>query len=251
MQNAPPLKMLKAILTELDTEKSDDYITLATRLAQESQKGGFGRGVGAVIVDPQHNEIVAVAGDARWWPINDATGLIKGQELGEGRPEQHALMRAISMVATKEVRRRQKAYQVYVHETGEVEYSGTRALTPTETRYFAAPDVAEDGLQPQDQLKMQTVIRPDSYLCNGLDVYLTHEPCVCCSMSMIHSRFRACVFARRVPGTGGLCAETAEGGLGYGLFWRKELNWRVMAFQYTGCIDGLPEDNGNLGSFHA
>ena len=37
-----------------------------------------------------------------------------------------------------------------------------------------------------------------------------------------------------MPGTGGLCSEKDNGALGYGLFWRRELNWRVMTFEYSG-----------------
>jgi len=74
--------------------------------------------------------------------------------------------------------------------------------------------------------------KSDGYLCSGLDLYLTHEPCVCCSMAMIHSRFRACIFEKRMPGSGALTARDRKDSLGYGLFWRRELNWRVMTFHY-------------------
>jgi tRNA-specific adenosine deaminase 3 len=75
--------------------------------------------------------------------------------------------------------------------------------------------------------------KSDGYLCSGLDIYLTHEPCVACAMAMIHSRFRACIFEKRMPGSGALTARDRKDSLGYGLFWRRELNWRVMTFQYS------------------
>ena len=54
------------------------------------------------------------------------------------------------------------------------------------------------------------------YLCTDLDVYLSHEPCLCCSMGILLSRFRAVIFPRsgRMV-SGGLCSEpvgpTADG----------------------------------------
>jgi tRNA(Arg) A34 adenosine deaminase TadA len=108
--------------------------------------------------------------------------------------------------------------------------------------------------------KAQSKERPEAYLCNRLDIYLTHEPCVACSMVMVHPRFRACIFIRRMPRIRGLCAEKDNGGLRYRLFWRSELNWRVLTFQYfprntrllkskeRSVTESTPEDEEN---FHA
>ncbi len=55
-----------------------------------------------------------------------------------------------------------------------------------------------------------------------------------------------------MPEAGGFCAEKDGGGLGYGMFWRKELNWRVMTFEYQhdtveeGSVQAVEMD-----SFHA
>lgn len=77
-----------------------------------------------------------------------------------------------------------------------------------------------------------TAVRGEGYLCSNLDIYLTHEPCVCCAMAMIHSRFRSCILVNKMANTGALSARTHQSMLGYGLFWRRELNWRVLTFQY-------------------
>lgn len=64
----------------------------------------LGRDVGAVVVDPGTNEVVAVAGDARWFGRSNYLTTGNGNQglVVEGRPEYHALMRAIAMVADKE-----------------------------------------------------------------------------------------------------------------------------------------------------
>jgi tRNA-specific adenosine deaminase 3 len=201
---------------------------LAELVAQECKGMNVGRKVGAVVIDPARQEVVAVAGDARrWTPDREQKGC-DYWGASDGRPEHHALMRAIAMVADKELE---------PHTSLPANYLGGRPLTDTEKFYFT-PSTTQDSCQLSKHEgrplpRKQSSLRPEAYLCNSLDVYLTHEPCVCCAMAMIHSRFRACVFGKRMPGTGGLCAETADGGLGYGLFWRRELNWRVMAFEYT------------------
>jgi tRNA-specific adenosine deaminase 3 len=73
------------------------------------------------------------------------------------------------------------------------------------------------------------------YLCHDLEIYCTHEPCVMCSMAILHSRFGKVIFQYRMPKTGGICA---DGDLGHGLFWRKELNWTLLAWQWVRSSNG-------------
>ena len=63
-------------------------------------------------------------------------------------------------------------------------------LTPIERACFARPALAARG-----------------YLCLNLEMYVTHEPCVMCSMALLHSRFGRVVFWRAMPRTGALAVE--------------------------------------------
>jgi tRNA(Arg) A34 adenosine deaminase TadA len=147
-------------------------------------------------------------------------------------------MRAIAMVAEKELERRRSGESIEPHRSEPVKSLRGRPLTDVEMFYFIPSSTQDAGRLSNHDVKLlpmrQSSSRPETYLCSGLDIYLTHEPCVCCAMALIHSRFRACVFAQRMPGTGGFCSEKDNGALGYGLFWRRELNWRVMTFEYNG-----------------
>ncbi|CAP98449.1 Pc22g11610 [Penicillium rubens Wisconsin 54-1255] len=112
------------------------------------------------------------------------------------------------------------------------------------------------------------------YLCTDLDVYLSHEPCLCCSMGMLLSRFRSVIFPRRGRlGTGGLSSEPVVGPVAdelepageadasavdrqdergyYGLHWRKELNWRALGFEFVEDGDGDVESQAKVPVFHA
>lgn len=44
----------------------------------------------------------------------------------------------------------------------------------------------------------------DGYLCTGLDLYVSREPCVMCSMALVHSRIRRVIYASRNSLDGGL-----------------------------------------------
>jgi len=201
------------------------WMDMAARAAMGSKAMGYGEAIGAVIVwrGRQTSHAVALAGDGRW----------KGYELdGIGNPMAHAVLRAIGMVAQK------LKYE-------EKNYSGQSNHAQDQDIFLDCP------IMPQEQAIYESSQVPsNSYLCHGLEIYTTHEPCVACSMALLHSRFARVIFGQRMPQTGGLCGEMCTvhqdsrkyNSLGYGLFWRKELNWSFLAWQTEVKHTGLDID---------
>jgi len=192
------------------------WMDVAERVATSSKSEGIGEAIGAVIVDTRSgtSHALALAGDARWH-LN--------QRNRRGNVMAHAALRAIGMVSRKirAADRRETAASESTLDPHEQDIFGDRPLLPEEQAVFDADNISAGG-----------------YLCHNLDIYMTHEPCVMCSMALLHSRFGRVVFGQRMPRTGGLCSETgiseARTGpisLGHGLFWRKELNWCLLAWE--------------------
>ncbi|KAL4899998.1 hypothetical protein BDW74DRAFT_188719 [Aspergillus multicolor] len=210
----------------------------------------------------------------------------------EGGPDLHALMRAAEIVAYK---RRAgdpaaEADKPLLSPFESYFLSQTDLTAPeTETELGPESESTDDSPIPEKYQKTgphdgQAVphsstadqgegknspgprIRPRSqggYLCTDLDVYLTHEPCLCCCMGLLLSRFRSVTYPQRGRMVmGGLASEPVvkpvpvtdenteqeqhhdenmtgqgeppkQGRLYYGLHWRKELNWRALGFEFV------------------
>ncbi|RBR07691.1 hypothetical protein FVER53590_09526 [Fusarium verticillioides] len=205
--------------TEDIKDDASVWMALAHRVALQAKETGIGEAVGAVIVQREGGkvELVGVAGDARW---HQECGLLEGTS----NPMTHCVVRAISMVAQKLVRHERRA-----------------AGLP-----FTAPNLEYDAFQDGPLLEIEKQCfeqehpNKDGYLCHGLELYVTHEPCVSCSMGILHSRMGKVVFATHMPRSGGLSSDDRPdgGGRGLGLFWRRELNWSLMAWEWE--RDGVP-----------
>ncbi|KAL9026305.1 MAG: hypothetical protein Q9196_005009, partial [Gyalolechia fulgens] len=199
------------------------WMSLAMEAGNQSEKTGIGLGVGAVVVEK--GKSVALAGDGRW---------AGGKFEGAGNPMAHAVMRVIGLVARK---RRDLMAQKSAFATGE---AGQTVVADTETR-DGDNVLDKPTTDAEREVYEGESIEAGGYLCLNMDIYLTHEPCVMCSMAILHSRFGRVVFGEQMGRTGGMCAEVDDGdiegnemrrGLGYGLFWRQELNWRFLAWQW-------------------
>ncbi|KAL5375515.1 hypothetical protein DPSP01_011101 [Paraphaeosphaeria sporulosa] len=204
---------------EIEPESSS-WLALASTAAAEISQLGIGEKVGCVVIDRTRgtSEVIAVAGDCRWRsPHGDAEA-----HTGPGNVMAHCVQRAIAMVAKKRLR-----------------MAGTNP-TLLDRSLFCDVPLTEAEKAPYDKDN----IPASGYLCVDLDIYLTHEPCVMCSMAILHSRFKRCIFSKRMPLTGGMTADTAGNplnpgkGLQHGIFWRpSELNWKFLAWECPGAAD--------------
>lgn len=210
------------------TAKSDYDKAVATDAVTATQSEDVGP------EQKETSEIVALAGDARWYQ-QERTG-------HTGNPMAHAALRAISMVAQKLVRAENREPAVS-SPILEFEAFQDRPLLGDEDVVFKADHPS-----------------PDGYLCHELELYMTHEPCTMCAMAILHSRMGKIVFRHRMPLTGGMSSEDrghdlcpgpnsacghgpCGGGRGLGLHWRKELNWSMLGWEWeTDEAQHLPVD---------
>ncbi|KAE8157522.1 hypothetical protein BDV40DRAFT_44988 [Aspergillus tamarii] len=277
----------------------------------EAQIGATNENVGIHWTDA----IVAVAGDVRYARREAGAMSQSERQLGagpnpnvqkynsdvEGGPELHALMRAADLVANG--RRKQDGnesneqiplnrLEKFFLSQSDVAHSKPLAdpddSSPVPGKYQktdtgAIPKSTDSSREPRLRSRAH-----GGYLCTDLDVYLTHEPCICCSMGLLLSRFRAVIFPRQGRMiTGGLASEPViapvpvsdpadensettqdqnqheledrkpiehtkprSGRLYYGLHWRKELNWRALGFEFV--EEGVTEQSAEEGlAFHA
>ncbi|GAA5931678.1 hypothetical protein JCM1841_000456 [Sporobolomyces salmonicolor] len=90
----------------------------------------------------------------------------------------------------------------------------------------ARPKLSPDAVEPP-------------YVMTGLTVFLSHEPCLMCSMSLLHSRIKELYFVKRAPGSGGcgsLYRVHEDGGLNH----RFEV-WEWMGGDGAGVGVGIEE----------
>jgi tRNA-specific adenosine deaminase 3 len=209
-----PALVARAGLDIIAEHRADSYIALAHDAGNESFMSKHGLDIGAVIVERDAKtgtKVVAVAGDARYCGLGTGT-----DKRGVENPMGHAVMRAIGMVADK---RR-------LMEQTPSPSAPTSDLPMPRDPFVTGPITNLE----RGYCEFSNNLAPNGYLCLELELYLTHEPCAMCTMAVLHSRFARVVFEHAMPKTGALSAE--EGSLGYGMFWRDPLNWKMLCWQW-------------------
>lgn len=165
------------------------YMMSAVAAAKAAKEMGM-EAVGAVVVNPSTERIIAVGHDCR-----------------ADHPLHHAVMVCIDLVA------RSQGGGCYSFD----KYPSCYFASPTSDTFDSVPDT-EASSQP--------------YICTGYDLYVTQEPCVMCSMALVHSRI-----GRVFYGT-----TAADGALGtkFKVHSQKDLNHRFEV--YRGVLSKQCED---------
>ena len=152
---------------ELFQVQSDHYMRLAVKLAQYHRAASA-----AVIVDPRSDTVVASGVDCR------GTNKLA-----------HAAMKAIDHVS----QRRLLSWHRSQPDSGKGDpVQAVDPLVPFIDHLESSRDEQSEECFIKDTCKLRKslseVLSEHDYLCTGLNIYLTHEPCSMCAMALIHSR---------------------------------------------------------------
>ena len=191
----------------------EQQIKLAQRAGFATAANGDGEAIGTVVVGGHRGKgavVLAVAGDARYHNREENSCSTSNNAMA------HSVMRAIGMIA-----RKRRARLTHQDSRSQISYPAD---------FFADQPLTS----LEQQLYEESTIMADGYLCLDLELYTTHEPCVMCCMAINHSRFGKVVFGRSML-SGGLRTEHKENDgslMTYGLWWRQELNWKYLTWQW-------------------
>ncbi|XP_005996591.1 probable inactive tRNA-specific adenosine deaminase-like protein 3 [Latimeria chalumnae] len=149
--------------------KMQGYMEKAIRTAKEGENKGMEL-VGAVLVDPNTDGVLAVAHDCR----------------NSSNPLLHAVMVCIDLVA-------------HGQGGGAYTYKDYPACT------FAVMDRSHCTLAEKCLISIDREDCSESedsglpYICTGYDLYVTREPCVMCAMALVHSRIHRVFYGISSP----------------------------------------------------
>ncbi|KAK4701674.1 tRNA-specific adenosine deaminase 3, partial [Phenoliferia sp. Uapishka_3] len=138
------------------------------------------------------------------------------------------------------------SFDTFVHSSSSLPKTLVRAHdTRISTRNILshAASNAIDAIAILDRQGLrEAALRPDvpaPYLLTGLTVFMSHEPCLLCAMSLLHSRISNLFYIKRAPGSGG-CGSLYSVHEDEGLNHRFEVwEWNKQGGKAAGVGEGL------------
>ncbi|KAM6968141.1 putative inactive tRNA-specific adenosine deaminase-like protein 3 [Aplochiton taeniatus] len=183
------------LFNPLQKAQMQEHMMAALAVARAGHREGM-KAVGAVIVDPKDDRVVAVGHDC---------------SRGEN-PLHHAVMVCIDLVAHG-----QGGGAYCFDKYAACQFKATSSSPTEKAGVLGTPGVSQNDVLPVAEDCGQP------YICTGYDLYVTREPCVMCAMALVHSRI-----GRVFYGTA-----SADGAFGtkYKIHAEKNLNHRFEVFQ--------------------
>ncbi|KAJ1726998.1 tRNA-specific adenosine deaminase subunit tad3 [Coemansia biformis] len=197
----PLVKLKQALFSADEKEYVHQCLRLAEELCKQCDMAG-GRSVAAVIGNPQARRVVAQA--------IDATTV-------SGNPLRHAVMCCIAQVADYEVAREARMTQ---SQTPKLDATGPESNAAAPLKRAHSPCGAAE------------IDDRSGYLCEGMDVFSSREPCVMCTMALVHSRIGRLFFLDSNSG-GGISQ--------YSMHSHRQLNHHFACFKCTRAEDRASE----------
>lgn len=148
----------------------------AIKLAKDNLKIGAPP-ISAVMVDPSQNKVVARCVHSIQYPLA------------------HAIMRCIEVATEKPT----VSTTSNVNENQLSENIGKKRI-----HWEDANNLQNNSVDNNNSANIKSNNNGTQYLCTGYDVYTTQEPCIMCSMALVHARVRRVIIGRVNKSMGGL-----------------------------------------------
>ncbi|KAN0006734.1 hypothetical protein ACTFIU_004925 [Dictyostelium citrinum] len=190
------------------------YMLLAIEQAEIGKKRGH-KGIGAVLIDPDTNKIVATS--------YDQTNRISLDETPEISETQylspiisHCIMTIMNKLSTEQVADIKKRMK----EQNKIE---KEIKKDQEKQIENEIQNENENCNDEEECNILSFVNLGQYLATNFHLYITKEPCVMCSMALVHSRVKRVVYG----------SSSRDGGLGTYLkiHTEKSLNHRFEVYK--------------------